>query len=63
MKLKQFNQKKSMKKIVTISIKVLKMRVSSEKRNIKRKMMMKPILKKKEMRIKKKRWKPRKFDP
>ena len=53
MKLKKFNQKKSMKKIVTILIKVLKMRVSSEKRNIKRKMMMKPILKKKKMRIKK----------
>ena len=62
MKLKKFKQKKSMKKIVTISIKVLKMRVSSEKRNILRKMMMKPILKKKKMRIKN-RWKPRKFDP
>ena len=52
MKLKKFKQKKYMKKLVTISIKVHKMRVSSEKGNTKRKIMMKPILKKKKMRIK-----------
>ena len=36
MKLKKFKQKKFMKKLVTISIKVLKMRVSREKRRRKK---------------------------
>ena len=60
-----------MRKLVTISIKVLKMKVIVVKKKHQRKMTMKPILKKVRKfteqfgnyKYRKKRWKPRKLDP